>query len=168
MNRKAVSPVIGTMLMVAVVVILSAVVAGLVFGVVHKIKSTPYAKFVLSDAPSNINSSGGDLFVASMYGGDTLTCKDMKFQIVNVSTNTVYELVWNDTLKCFIYNWNSTSGKYEMYAYGNDIKDGFISVGDEITFNETTPLIKSGTIVELRVIHVPSNSVIYVGSVIVE
>ncbi len=166
MNRKAVSPVIGTMLMVMVAVILSAVIAGLVSGVIHKIKSPPSAKFVLSDAPSNINSNGGDLFIATLYGGDTLACKDVKFQIVNVSSNTAYELIWNSTLKCFVYNWNST--QYDMYAYGNDIKDGFISVGDEITFNETTPLIKSGTIVELRVIHVPSNSVIYVGSVIVE
>ena len=166
MNRKAVSPVIGTMLMVMVAVILSAVIAGLVFGIPHKIKSPPCAKFVLSDAPSDIDSNGGDLLIATLYGGNTLICKDIKFQIVNVSSNAVYELVWNSTLKCFVYNWNST--QYDMYAYGDDIKDGFISVGDKIIFNETTPLIKSGTIVEFRVIHIPSNSVIYVGSVIVE
>ncbi len=164
--EKGASPVIGTMLMVTVAVILSAVVAGLVFGVVHKVKSPPQAKFVLEDAPSNINSNGGDLFIATLYGGDQLICKDIKFQVVNASTNTAYELTWNDSLRCFVYHWNST--QYDMYAYDDDIKDRIISPGDKLIFNETVALIRSGTTVELRVIHIPTNTIIYIGEIIVE
>ncbi len=163
--EKGTSPVIGTMLMVTVAVILSAVIAGLVFGVAHKVKSSPQVKFILNDAPSDIDSNSGDLFTATLYGGDTLICKDIKFQIVNVTPNTAYELTWNDSLRCFVYHWNST--RFDMYAFG-DCEDGFISVGDEIRFNETVALIKSGTVVELRVIHIPTNTIIYIGRVLVE
>ena len=166
MNKKATSSVIGTMLMVTVAVILSAVVAGLVFGVVHKVKSSPQAKFVLDDAPSDINSNGGDLFIATLYGGDQLICKDIKFQVVNASTNTAYELTWNDSLRCFVYHWNST--RYDMYAYGDDIEDSMIGCGEEVKFNETLALIRSGTTVELRIIHIPTNTIIYIGEIIVE
>jgi len=164
MNRKAVSPVIGTILMVAVAVILSAVLAGLVFGITHRIESPPNANFVLEDAQSNITSNGGDLFIATLYGGDTLICKDIEFQIVNTSSGRTYTLIWNDILGCFVYR---TASGYQMYAYG-DIGGGTINVGDTITFNETTAIIGPGTLVEVRVIHIPTNTVIFDGSVLVK
>ena len=161
MNKKAVSPVIGTMLTVTIVVILSVIVAGLTLGIVPKLKSYPQAKFILEDSSSNINLSGGDLFVATLYGGDFLICRDIKFLVIDTSNSAVYVLTWNSSLRCFVSNQN-------IYAYGSDLVDGTITPGDKIIFNETAMLIGPRTVVELKVIHIPSNAVIYVGRVMVK
>ncbi len=167
-DKKGVSPVIGVILMVAITVILAAVIASFVFGMGSKVKSAPQAQFMLEDAPQTVNSSGSSiLFYATLYGGEDLKCNDLKLQIINTSSGNSYLLTWNSSIDCFVYNWNSTSGKYEMYAYGDALKDGMINVGDMIKVNQTTPLISSGTTLEFRVIHIPTGTVIYDGRVLV-
>ncbi len=169
-DKKGVSPVIGVILMVAITVILAAVIASFVFGMGSKVKSAPQAQFMLEDAPQSVNSSGSSiLFYATLYGGEDLKCNDLKLQVVDTSNGKSYLLTWNSSIDCFVYNWNKTLGKYEMYAYGdgNVLKDGIINVGDMIKINQTRPLISSGTTIEFRVIHIPTGTVIYDGRVLV-
>ncbi len=165
-DKKGVSPVIGVILMVAITVILAAVIASFVFGMGSKVKSAPQAQFMLEDAPDTVEA-GKDLFYATLYGGEDLKCNDLKLQVVDTSNGNTYLLTWNSSIDCFVYKWNPTLKKYEMYAYGDAIKDGIINIGDMIKVNQTTSLISSGTTLEFRVIHIPTSTVIYDGKVFV-
>ena len=85
-NEKAVSPVIGVILMVAITVILAAVIASFVFGLGAKApKSAPQAQLALSDHTDSISSTGmgGDnVLTISHQGGDALTTSNMKIYVL--------------------------------------------------------------------------------------
>jgi len=164
-SSRGVSPVVGTLLLVMIVVVLAAALAAYTTGLVYRINRPKFSAFLVNDAPEELSPSGGDLVVAILYGGEPLACKDLEFQIINLTSYEVFTLKWNDTLKCFVYNLNGT--RYDMYGYGRDVLDSFLTAGDMVTFNETVGLIKPGTPVEFRVIYLPSSGVIYDKSLIV-
>lgn len=72
-NSDAVSPVIGTILMVAVTVIMAAIIGVFVFGMTSDIKKTPTASFRVSnlaDTPIKdiqITHKGGDKLLANLW-----------------------------------------------------------------------------------------------------
>jgi flagellin-like protein len=69
-NEDAVSPVIGTILMVAVTVILAAIVAAFVFGMVSDVKSTKVVAVTASHQGSNLiltNMGGQDVAKVTQF-----------------------------------------------------------------------------------------------------
>jgi len=160
-NKKGVSPVIGVILMVAVTVILAAVIASFIFGLGTKVKSAPQVQLYLEDAPGAVNSSqGNELFIVTHYGGDDLNLEEIRLQVLNATK--VYTLTWDGT------NNNFTGDKLE--ANSSDIQDGILSVGESFTVKEKEDDVfnKSPDTLTLRVIHIPTGTIIFEGSVRVQ
>ncbi|GAA0463637.1 type IV pilin N-terminal domain-containing protein [Halococcus dombrowskii] len=73
-DKRGVSPVIGVVLMVAVVVILAAVIGAFVLGLGGNQDTTPQASFSYDSASGNVVYEGGDQITASnlkAVSGDT-------------------------------------------------------------------------------------------------
>jgi len=75
-DERAVSPVIGVILMVAITVILAAVIGTFVLGLGDSVDSAPQASFNFDYN----NSAGGSVDVAHR-GGDTIDLEDVSVQI---------------------------------------------------------------------------------------
>jgi len=172
-NKKGVSPVIGVILMVAVTVILAAVIAGFIFGMSTKVKSAPLVQLYLEDAPDPVGW-GSKLFTVTHYGGDELDLREIKLQVLWEGI-VIDELTWDG--KKFSGNYLET----------NRINDVIFSVGESFTIKlrELEEIIrinhpvkeiktnnnKEGTnpvILTLRVIHIPTGTIIFEGSVKVQ
>jgi flagellin-like protein len=54
-DEKGVSPIIGTILLVAITVVLAAVIGTFVFGLGTQVEAAPKAQFILKDADDKIN-----------------------------------------------------------------------------------------------------------------
>ncbi len=160
-DKKGVSPVIGVILMVAITVILAAVIASFVFGMSGKVKAAPNAQIRLEDNDGTISDGNSDnIFDIMHYGGDTLKCDDIRL-VVSVGNN-------KDTLE-----WDGTDSfdGNSLTCTSNDIDDGFISVGDTMTVTETNAFLDSADVpatVTLKIIHIPTNSIIFEGNVLVQ
>jgi len=156
-NKKGVSPVIGVLLMVVVTVILAAIIASFIFGMGTKMKSAPQVQLYLEDAPGPVNtSSDNELFIVTHYGGDDLILKDIKLQVLNATKSIT--LTWDGT--------KFSGGGLE--AVGSDIEDGILSAGESFKVCETGTqdvFNSSPDILTLRVIHIPTGTVIFEGSV---
>ena len=164
-DKKGVSPVIGVILMVAITVILAAVIASFVFGMGSKVKSAPQAQFMLEDAPDTLtNGDTEEVFYATLYGGETLKCGDLRLQVVEYyqGNTLIYTLEYNSTIHAFraAGDLNATAGTT------NALNDDEIDVGDTLIIEElNTSIIHSGATVEFRVMHIPTGTVIYDGRV---
>ncbi len=163
-KKKGVSPVIGVILMVAITVILAAVIASFVFGMGSKVKSAPQATLMCEDAPNNIPSTpvAGtyySVFTITHQGGDDLKCSELEIIIKDKTNGHTYKLDWDDNNQYFIYNQNG------QIINSTKISAGFISVGDSVTFKEETTgtslPIGSGDTLEIMVVHLPTQTVIY-------
>jgi len=71
-DNRAVSPVIGVILMVAITVILAAVIGGFVLGLGDSLNQAPQAQISISDDAGNSGS-----VVISHNGGDAMTSSDL-------------------------------------------------------------------------------------------
>jgi len=87
-DNRAVSPVIGVILMVAITVILAAVIGGFVLGLGGDLQSAPQAQISIDAATGNtgitISHDGGDAMTAtdlvvSYDGGTTVNFEDGSF-----------------------------------------------------------------------------------------
>jgi len=158
-DNKGVSPVIGVLLMVAITVILAAVIASFIFGMGTKMKSAPQVSLYLEDARGKVDGSGGnDLFIVTHYGGDDLNLEEIKLQVV--SEDKTCTLTWDDNNDKFSGDDLET----------DEIKGGILSVGESFTVKEQNGknvFEKAGTLT-LRVIHIPTGTIIFEGSVIVQ
>ena len=128
-DDRAVSPVIGVILMVAITVILAAVIGTFVLGLGDSLgDSQPTAQL-------NVDTSASGNLTIEHNGGDSIDYADLE---LNADGNTVVLSEAND-------------------SSGSTIGDGTLSVGDTVTVSYTT----SGTADRLRIIHTPSDSIIY-------
>jgi len=171
-GKKGVSPVIGVILMVAITVILAAVIASFVFGMGSKVKSAPQASFMLEDnstALGNDPTGNMSLFDAMLYGGGPLTCSELQITIKDLATGRTWTL-----------NWNSTENALRFEAKENNIvvlwattgQKKALSPGDTMVFWENATAlgnnkIKAGHALEMRVLHIPTGTIIYDGQVVV-
>jgi flagellin-like protein len=71
-NEKAVSPVIGVILMVAITVILAAVIGTFVLGLGQGVQSAPQAQFTIETTNMNDGTTTNDVFTITHDGGDTI------------------------------------------------------------------------------------------------
>jgi len=163
-NEKAVSPVIGVILMVAITVILAAVIASFVFGMGAKApKTAPQAQLALSDANDQIgNSPSGqvDVFTITHNGGDSIACSNIKIFVYNQN-----ELI--DTLTYSTSgNFTGTQGLDSLTNFSSDDRfdPGEIMVIYE-DVAEIDPDIVAGDVLQIKVMDTLSNQPILDGQV---
>lgn len=84
-NEKAVSPVIGVILMVVITVIIAAVLAVFAFGVGAPTKSPTASVKITSVDPTS------DVITVQHYGGDTLRMKDVKITVESLNGDGVIQ-----------------------------------------------------------------------------
>ncbi len=164
---KAVSPVIGVILMVAITVILAAVIASFVFGIGSKApKTAPQAQLSLSDAQASLKNPTGytAVFTISHNGGDSIACSNMKIMIYNSATDTLYgTLTYNLTAHEFMYKNNTNVLLFNT----SKISDDRFDPGDIMTVYENASAIKipSGTVLLVKIIDTVSNQPIFSGTI---
>ena len=116
-NRKGISPIIGTILLVAITVVLAAVIGTFVFGLGTQVKAAPKAQFILKDAKDRINDDrvtrrvsgwrvcGIDAIAAITHvGGDPIRCEDIQFIVKDKTHGYTWTLVYdggNYTAACY-------------------------------------------------------------------
>ena len=155
-NKKGVSPVIGVILMVAITVILAAVIASFIFGMGTKVKKVPQVQLYLDDDPDEVDGDHNYLFKVTHYGGDDLDLKDIKLQVLGADGKIIDELIWRA---------NTLSGVRLEVEYNND---EIISAGESFIVKERGNWIDKPVILILRVIHLPTGTIIFEGSVRVQ
>lgn len=134
-DEKAVSPVIGVILMVAITVILAAVIASFVFGLGSKApKSAPQAQLVVTKA---VNGSTETIYIEHR-GGEAITVSDLKIIVTNETAG--------DTIE-------PNAGNITV----NVTPDNYFEVGETLRINTTEDLGKAGDTINVKVIHIPSN-----------
>ncbi len=162
---KAVSPVIGVILMVAITVILAAVIASFVFGIGSKApKTAPQVQISLSDAPGSPSSTNHALFIISNNGGDTLVCANTQIYVVNPNNiNEKIILKYNGTGFYGIGTFNGTPVALYTEKTGNLFRPG-----DFIEIYENNTAITSGTLLTVKLYDTNSNQFIFSGNVLVQ
>jgi len=131
-DDRAVSPVIGVILMVAITVILAAVIGTFVLGLGENMQNTaPTASVSLSDASDGYVGSGAsaaDMFVLSHDGGDALTQEDTKVVIRNSDGSVV--ATWDQ-------GWGAADLELRLNGQTSDWSSGEYSTGDSLTVHDT-------------------------------
>ena len=167
-DEKGVSPVVGVILMVAITVILAAVIASFVFGMGSKIQQVaPQGQFLLEDYPGPVTSEDDDNLILITYvSGDEIPASDLRF-VVQYKHGTGY------STKVLTYTGSGakwTGGKVELISYVNAGRaTNVVEPGDQFRLYENgTNWIGSPVPVTVRVIHVPTGSTIFEGTVTVQ
>ena len=148
-KEKAVSPVIGVILMVAITVILAAVIASFVFGIGSKApKAAPQASLQASAVSVSA-------ITIAHQGGDSILWNDTKIIITNSTSG-----YWYAQLK-----YNATSGKVEAASSTsglsinavNPSNPQYFDPGEQVTLSLTTGTFgSSGQTVNVKVIDTAS------------
>ena len=188
-NSKATSPVIGVMLMVVVTVILAAAVSSYSSGMVSTTSTAPTAVFDVKIEKDAISDMGPDFPISYIsikeITGDAIQTKDLKIitidagnnvtEVLPNSGNTNYDNGWGTDVNGTSPYWNNPSkGMFGTpdKDFGNyTVKSGVVMVADEYNnYVGTTGMeamfsewnsVKDGDWVTVRIIHIPSQKVIF-------
>jgi flagellin-like protein len=132
-SNRAVSPVIGVILMVAITVILAAVIGTFVLGLGGALQeSAPSATVTIQDHPDGIDADTADqnLFNINHQSGDEIAGEDLRITVRNESTNTLVA-EWQGG------NWDNPEGANTGDTFNGDASGlstgDFIGTGDRIT-----------------------------------
>jgi len=160
-EEKAVSPVIGVILMVAITVILAAVIASFVFGLGAKApKSAPQAQLAIADSTDSLDSGVDKVFTISHQGGDAISCSNMKI-LVYYRNDTLIDTLTYRTSAPHYFN-----GSNFKLNSSNTIDDGRFDPGDVLIIEEASNFdISSGEILKVKVLDTVSNQPILDGQV---
>ena len=141
-TNRAVSPVIGVILMVAITVILAAVIGTFVLDLGSSVGETgPSATLSIGDADADYTTGSNDGPEAAVSithdGGDDVALEDTKFQVRNTSDNTLLttwdaDTITNNSVKNSYYQLNG-----ENMTSSDEFKTG--DVIDIYVQNETSP-----------------------------
>jgi archaeal type IV pilus assembly protein PilA len=148
-DEEAVSPVIGVILMVAITVILAAVIAAFVFGMGGNLTPAPPSASLV--ASSNSATSGGDIIIEHT-GGDILAGSDWKVSVVATGNHSAY--VTSDSADDFSVGGqliieNKETTTVTSNAFSATWK--YSGSGDDL---------KKGEKYDVKVVHIPSNSMV--------
>jgi len=130
-DNRAVSPVIGVILMVAITVILAAVIGGFVLGLGDSLQTAPQSQLDASYV-SDADGAGNDGVALSHNGGDAIPAGDLEIKFGSSSSNG------------FV---SAAEGSWSNSEF---------QVGDTAEFTATF----SGGEVQVQLIHTPSESVL--------
>lgn len=147
-SDRAVSPVIGVILMVAITVILAAVIGSFVLGIGGDLNETPQVRFAASDATGgavaqvdNSTPSPDELFTIEHQGGDTIDAADMRLEVTDTDGNDI-----------------DVSGSIDSFG-----------VGDTQTFTESAEdEVTSSQDIRIRIVHTPSESLLLDTTITIE
>jgi len=149
-NEDAVSPVIGVILMVAIIVILAAVIAAFVFNLGGSQEKAPTASIVASNAPDSV---GVDMKIQHK-GGDLLKGGEWKLSIVPVGDSPVF--VTSQTGSDFgvgsmitTHNW-TLNGSSQINVTNASV---YYTSGSGDTWSAPSK-------VDVKLVHVPSNAML--------
>ncbi|GAB7014011.1 type IV pilin [Halolamina salina] len=160
---RGVSPVIGVILMVAITVILAAVIGTFVLGLGDSLNQAPQSTLNAEDAPADFNdslASGSAAFEISQNGGDAIPLADARIVIGNTSSSA------SETFSQG--NWDSpeSGAALNVTLNGNSISgmdSPELAVGDSLTVSTTDgtgTLLEADNTFRIRLIHVPSDSIL--------
>lgn len=125
-DDRAVSPVIGVILMVAITVILAAVIGTFVLGLGDQVsQTTPNASFGF-DYDRDTTASNQDAITISHGGGDTIDASELNVTLSEASTN------------------NSTTNINKSYEWSTFDSAGDVTAGSAATINRTDVGLSSG------------------------
>ena len=135
-NRKAVSPIIGTILLVAMTIILVAVVGTFVFGLGTHVEQPPKVQFELKDSIDRIDENHARDLIATLthVKGDPIACEEIQI-IVKDKTNGE---TWVLELDGNVYE--SDSIAHTFYMFYDPSKDGRTPVILVFGMNSREPL----------------------------
>jgi len=139
-GNKGVSPVVGTILLIAITVALAAVVATLVSGLGGR-GAPPNA--LLAVTAENSGGDNGYTLTISHEGGDDLATKDLQIQ-ASTSASTMQT-----------YDFNTLMGA-----------SGTFSVGNKLTSTVIPYTSVTGQVVTIFIIHKPSKEKIFSSSTV--
>ena len=167
-DRKGISPVIGVILMVAITVVMAAAIASFVFGMGSKIQQVaPQGQFLLEDYPGPVTSEGNDNLILITYvSGDEIPASDLRF-VVQYKHGTEYstEVLTYTGSGATWEGGNVTLTSYVQAGLATNV----VEPGDQFRLYENgTNWIGSPVPVTVRVIHVPTGSTIFEGTVTVQ
>lgn len=133
---KALSPVIGIVFIIAIILILLSVVGTLVFEINEEVSEAPQVQLSVSDAPDDATSTSGELFIIQHEGGDT------------ISTSSIHLIIRNK-------NGNDINKDMNFTDFSQTER---MSVSDSVTIFDANNQITPGTKLNIRIIHRPSDS----------
>ena len=160
-DERAVSPVIGVILMVAITVILAAVIGTFVLGLGDSLGETsPTASLGISDDPNNYDASATSAeaaFRINHNGGDDLVGEDLRIVIRDDSDNSVV-LEWDDG---WVDNSGSDVGTVSASVNGDALStSSTISTGDRVTISDddpsTTGILSDDAQYQVSIVYKPS------------
>jgi flagellin-like protein len=160
---RAVSPVIGVILMVAITVILAAVIGTFVLGLGDQLgQSTPQSSVSVSDSNAdyvNDDGSAQNFTTLSHTGGDDIVVSDMQLIVRFASNNTEvarYDGEWTSPV------FGSPSSDITVYQNGGTDFDDEITTGDIVKIQVADPGTASdlpdNTEYQVTIIHKPSDN----------
>ena len=134
-DERAVSPVIGVILMIAITVVLAAVVASFTYGIIGEVSRAPNAALVFENAdPSKTNITlvhhGGNSITNAFSGSTPSNWGDMKVKLNGA------DITWQgNVMVCGNNNTNFESGeqltiKVPALASGDTLSVIYIPTGD--------------------------------------
>jgi len=164
-DDRAVSPVIGVILMVAITVILAAVIGTFVLGLGQQAgQNAPQASVTISDASEQyVSGAAGttvDTFKMEHDGGSKVETNDLTLIIRDTSDDTI-AASWDD--------WTTTQSDQALFHDGTAISGNTeISAGSLLKVQEQDSNsldLSSGTEYQIEIIHNPSDSTLASGTV---
>jgi len=153
-DEKAVSPVIGVILMVAITVILAAVIASFVFGIGSK---TPKSAPQVSLQVSAVNDSA---IIISDQGGTPIPWDHIKVIVTNSTTSWYAQLEYNTSAKATGYV-SVKSGNLNIANVVNPGSAAYFNPGEQFElYNSTTTFGSSGDVITVKVVDTSSGQVL--------
>jgi len=171
-DNRAVSPVIGVILMVAITVILAAVIGTFVLGLGDSLEQAPQAQLNAQDGgdtspiakfPSSGDAYTNDSVVITHNGGDELTSGDYSI-VVTTPNGENYDLVNASTTAATITDVEVVSGSGEGDLSVDSAPNDF-GVGDSVAITVEGQDTDGGEVAyagewEVQIIHIPSESIL--------
>jgi len=158
-DDSAVSPVIGVILMVAITVILAAVIGTFVLGLGDSLQQAPQSTLNAEDASVDYNSSANysnddaTAFTISQDGGDAINMADARIVIDSQSSS--------DSATFEQGSWNTSAMVVTMDGTPVASEEGELAVGSSLAIhNDGSNFLASDSDYRIRLIHVPSDSIL--------
>lgn len=148
-EERAVSPVIGVILMVAITVILAAVIAAFVLDLGPGDSAAPTSQLEYETNSSYDNSTGVDIGTFSHTGGDEISVNELA---VIVESDNVDARLTEDN------DFEDDDVNISDWANGDQF-----AVGDSAELIDDGATIESGENYEITIIHEPSEQIIFDG-----
>ena len=151
-DEEAVSPVIGVILMVAITVILAAVIAAFVFGMGGNLSEAPPT--VSITAQNNAANASLDLKI-SHSGGELLKGSEWKISVVDAGTSPKY-------ITSFSTDDFQVGGQLIVVGTVTDADEGtsIDFANQAVPWSYTGDAFSSGEKYDIKMVHVPSNSLV--------